>query len=172
MWLGWVLLLGWALAACGGGGGATTGEVADAGDETTPDATPEPATAEEAPTASSTRSTDEGAVARYGDAAFTIGDRVQLARRAGLLTSPDGRGQVEAAAGKVGDISAVLDPEGLVEVTWDAQDWTVHGGYSWVGKENLGLSDVQGATSLIAGTVTLEPFATTVHVSYLVLFGT
>ena len=108
---------------------------------------------------------------RYGDMSFRVGDHVRLARRVGLLSpaAAEGRGQVEAAVGKSGQITGIVDPEGLVEITWDAQDWTLHGGYSWQESLNVEVQDVEGATSKAAGTVHLEPFTTTVHVGYVEL---
>ncbi len=165
-WIG-IALAGLVLASCKGSGEGAA--------EATPAEEPSPvveATPAEASTPAVREPAGDGAtIARYGEHAFAVGDRVELAERAGLIEAPGDRGKVEASEGKSGTVTAVLDPEGLVEVTWDAQAWPLHGGYAFEGKEQVELGDIQDPRSRSAGVLQLEPFATPVHVRFLALSG-
>ncbi len=169
---GLVLAVGVLIAACGGSAVDRELEQSKGGDEATTPTPVEPAT--EAVTPAETEALSprgDGDAIRYGDMSFRVGDHVRLKRRVGLLSpaAAQGRGQVEAAVGKRGQITGVVDPEGLVEITWDAQEWTLHGGYSWQESLNVEVRDVEGATSKAAGTIHLEPFTTTIHIGFVEL---
>jgi hypothetical protein len=73
--------------------------------------------------------------------------------------------------GKTGVITAIRSVDGLVEVTWDAQQWTIHGGYAWQDSPNLEVNQIEGATSVSAGTAEIESFTSAVHAGYLELIG-
>jgi hypothetical protein len=158
-----IALLGLALASCGG---STVDRELETSEDATEAPTPEATTLEvvEAPTAE-----PAAEPAADGDAAVGVGDRVRLARRVGTITPPSGTGgtPIEAAAGKTGQISAVQDASGLVEVTWDAQSWTLHGGYAWDGKETIEVSDLDSLASRSGGAVELQAFTSTIHAGYL-----
>ncbi len=162
-----IAMLGLVLASCGGSTVdrelATSETEASTAAEATPDEVAEPATE----AAAEPSSDDETAL--QGDTGVGVGDRVRLARRVGTITPPSGTGgaPVEAAAGKTGQVTAVQDPSGLVEVTWDAQTWTLHGGYAWDGKETIEVADLESLASRSGGDVELESFASTIHLGYL-----
>lgn len=164
-----IALLGLTLASCGGS--TVDRELAtteDATEAPTPDATT-PADLGEPATEPAAEPTIDGDSARHGDTVVGVGDRVRLARRVGTITPPSGTGgaPVEAAAGKTGQIAAVQETSGLVEVTWDAQTWTLHGGYAWDGKETIEVADLESLASRSGGDVALEAFASTIHLGYL-----
>jgi hypothetical protein len=165
-------LLGWLLVACGGSSVdkelESTTPAADTAEQTPPP--PEPVTMEPSGDDDSADAPAEGE-ARYQGLKLRTGDRVRLKRRVGTISAPglEGSAQVEAATGKAGTISGIQDPGGLVEVTWDAQSWTIHGGYAWDGKETIEVGDLEGVASRSGGSVELEPFSTTIHMGYLEL---
>ena len=171
-----IALLGLGVVACGGS--SVDREMA-ASEVDTESSTEEPSAEAPTPVAEileepARAQADGGEEAQYDGIVVRVGDRVRLARRVGLITPPAGTNgqQVEAAAGKTGQISAIQDPAGLVEVTWDAQSWTLHGGYAWDGKETIELEDLQGVASRSGGAVEIVPFATTVHLGYLEVLAT
>ncbi len=160
----------------GCGGSAVERELGDAGETVAgggdgPPATPEPATA--APPTAPGEPLPTGDEVRYGDRVFHVGDQVRLNRRVGLLTPAalGGDRQVEAAAGKTGRITSIRSADGLVEVTWDPQQWTIHGGYAWQDSPTIEVKEIEGATSISAGLVDLDSFTSTVHVGYLEVPG-
>jgi hypothetical protein len=161
-----IAMLGLVLASCGGSTVdrelATSETEAATPETTTPDEVAESTTE----AAAEPPADDETAP---GDAGVGVGDRVRLARRVGTITPPSGTGgtPVEAAAGKTGQVTAVQDPSGLVEVTWDAQSWTLHGGYAWDGKETIEVADLESLASRSGGDVELESFTSTIHLGYL-----
>jgi len=118
-----VVLLGLALASCGGSTVdrelATSETATEPADElgTPNQATPE--SAEEIPLDPAADPLADGEGLRHGDTVVHVGDRVRLSRRVGTITPPSGTGgnAVEAAAGKTGQITAIQDPSGLVSVT-------------------------------------------------------
>ena len=166
-----IAFLGLVMVACGGSSvdremASSEVDVEAPTEEATPDApTPDQESLEE-PTSPQGEGGEE---ARYDGVTARVGDRVRLARRVGLITPPAGTGgrQVEAAAGKTGQIAAIQDPTGLVDVTWDSQSWTIHGGYAWEGKETIEVEDLEGVASRSGGDVEIAPFTTTVHLGYL-----
>lgn len=162
-------LLGLALVACGGS--SVDKELAGA-DSTPEESTPEeptPDPAVEAPVEPVTEALEDGEGIRYNDIVVRVGDRVRLTRRVGTITPSAGTGgtPVEAAAGKTGQVTAIEAPSGLVEVTWDAQKWTLHGGYAWEGKETIEVADLEGLASRSGGDVQLDAFPSTIHLGYL-----
>ncbi len=166
-----VLVLGWLLVACSGSSVDREIETATPAEAVTEAPTPEPATPAPRPADDDDSAASSDGGARYDGLALRVGDRVKLKRRVGTIAAPglDASAQVEAAAGKVGVVSGIQDPDGLVEVTWDRQSWTIHGGYAWDGKETIEVGDLEGLASRSGGSVELEPFSTTIHMGYLEL---
>ncbi len=169
-----IALLGLFLVSCGGSSvdKELASEEPTPGETTPEEPTPEPEA--ETPAEPATEALEDGEGVRYNDTVVRVGDRVRLARRVGTITPPSGTGgtPVEAAAGKTGHVSAIQDPSGLVEVTWDAQKWTLHGGYAWDGKETIEVADLEGLASRSGGDVQLEAFASTIHLGYLEVVST